>query len=256
MRYFERRILNRVNYIICPSAYALNHLVGITKKDLNSSVVLPVGRSLSETARNLASEQAPSMRQSFGIDEDVPLVACVARYEKQKDLPTLVDAFVEVLKALPRARLFIAGTGSDSDRVSIQRYIDSRRVNHAVSLIGYVNQPDVLIASAQLMVLSSIYETVPLVLLESLQLGTPVVMTDVGIASEILNGENGQFVPVGDSAALAQAIQTWCERASSNTIDVHSLRDSADTFVDRDACVNPIIQIYESLAHNKKAITQ
>jgi glycosyltransferase involved in cell wall biosynthesis len=246
MRFLERRIIRQTDHIICPSAFALAHLETFTNK-ISSSVILPIGRSLSDTARKLAHEQAPGLRQSFGVDDDVPLAVCVARYDIQKDLPTLIDAFEIVMKSYPRARLFIAGSGTDHDRTVIQKHIDKRGVNHGVSLIGYTDQPDTLIAASDVMVLSSIYETVPLVLLEALQLGTPVVMTDVGIAGEILHMPLGQYVPVRDVAQLAQAIETWCSADAANTIDAHrkTREATADSLLDRDACVIPVIDIYQ-----------
>jgi glycosyltransferase involved in cell wall biosynthesis len=251
MRAIEKRIIKKADHIICPSAFALAHLVDVNEYETKSTVILPVGREVSIKARELAKEQAPLVRKSFGIDDDVPLAVCVARYDPQKDLPTLIEAFSMVVKENPRARLFIAGTGTDSHRSAIQKHIDSLKMNHAISLIGYVDQPDALMACAQLMVLSSRYETVPLVLLESLQLGTPVVMTEVGIASEILDGSCGTYVPVGDSQAMATAIQTWFDPAKQNTIDTTSRELRANEFVDRDTCVAPIITIYEQLCSIK-----
>lgn len=247
MRWVEKRIIAQADHVICPSEFARQHLIGVNDNNTQSSVILPVGREVSHIARKLAHEQAPRLRYSFGIDDDVPLVVCVARYDPQKDLPTLIDAFSFVVKEIPRARLFIAGTGPDHHRSSIQKYIDTLRLNHAVSLIGYVDQPDSLIASAELMVLSSRYETVPLVLLESLQLGTPVVMTRVGIATEILDGTCGEHVEIGNSRAMADAIIQWCI-AKKSSVDDQAIREArADAFVDRTSCVDPIVTIYSQL---------
>jgi glycosyltransferase involved in cell wall biosynthesis len=79
-----------------------------------------------------------------------------------------------------------------------------------VGLPGFVDNPYAYMSRASLFVLSSRWEALPTVLIEALYCGAPLIATDCpGGTREILaDGQYGQLVPVGDVAALAQAIET------------------------------------------------
>ena len=99
--------------------------------------------------------------------------------------------------------------GEGPDRESLQRLVADLGLADRVTLPGYVENPLPYMRRAAVVVLSSVWEGFPAVLVEAMACGTPVVSTDCPSGpSEILdNGEYGQLVPVGDVDALAMSIE-------------------------------------------------
>lgn len=141
---------------------------------------------------------ASEVRAAYGIAPGERLVVTVARLHPQKDLPTLFAAIGE----LGGVRLLVVGTGPEEATL--------RAVAPAnVSFAGQLDSAADELAAADLVVISSRWESGPLVLFEALQLGRPVVSTAVGAAPDVLE----HVVPVGDAAALRVAVVDALERS-------------------------------------------
>lgn len=242
-------ILSRADAVICPSKFTVRQLKLTPSNERKCSVILPVGRALSSDEKKSARENVAGVRKAYGVENDLVLF-CLARIDPQKDFTTLLAAFSLVRQKDAHVKLLIAGGGTKSRIDVLNDMISDLGIEGSVDVLGYVDAPDDLIAASDIMVLSSLYETVPLVVLEALQLGVPVVMTETGIAQEILKDDCGTYVPVGNAQALARAIETWCERVRANTIDHQALESVADSWVDPQACVQPVIDIYSTLVQN------
>jgi len=144
---------------------------------------------------------------------DPPLVLAVGRLDAVKDFPMLVRAFAEVHRSRD-ARLIILGEGPE--RTRILKEAERCGVSEWVDLPGYVDNPFVFMKAADVVVVSSVSEGLSNVMIEALALGTPVVSTDCGGPREILqNGVFGEIVPVGDSEAMAAAIERVLENPPS-----------------------------------------
>ncbi len=135
-----------------------------------------------------------------------PVILAVGRLSPQKDFPTLIRAFAEVLRAV-HARLLILGQGSE--RPLLEALVTELGLQRDVSLPGFVENPYAYMAQASLFVLSSRFEGLPLVLIEALCCGARVVAADCesGPREILLDGQYGRLVPVGSVPGLAQAIR-------------------------------------------------
>ncbi|ASC70752.1 Glycosyltransferase type 1 [Halomicronema hongdechloris C2206] len=134
-----------------------------------------------------------------------PVILGVGKLEPQKDFPTLIRAFAQVRSHRP-CRLAILGWGPGQE--ALQALIDDLGIAADAALLGYVENPYAYMARAQAFVLSSAWEGLPTVLIEAMALGLPVISTDCKSGpDEILKGgQYGPLVPVGDSDAIAEAI--------------------------------------------------
>lgn len=134
-----------------------------------------------------------------------PVIMGAGRFQRQKDFPTLIRAFAQV-RAGRDCRLMILGDGGG--RARLETLIAELGLGADVALPGFQPQLPAYLARAALFVLSSAWEGSPNVLTEALALGVPVVATDCPSGpSEILaGGRHGPLVPVGDVAALAEAM--------------------------------------------------
>lgn len=134
-----------------------------------------------------------------------PVILGVGKLKAQKDFPNLIRAF-GLLRQSRDARLLIAGDGPD--RGGLEEFVRAEGRGGDVALLGFVANPFAYMARADLFVLSSEFEGLPGVLIQALACGCPVVSTDCPSGpNEILEGgRHGPLVPVGDPAALAEAM--------------------------------------------------
>ncbi len=133
------------------------------------------------------------------------LLLAAGRLRPQKDFSTLLRA-LKIVRQNHDVRLMILGEGEERPR--LEDLVKELRLEACVSLPGIVRNPYAYMARADLFVLSSAWEALPTVLIEALAVGLPVVATDcVSGPREILrDGRYGALVPVGDVAALAEAV--------------------------------------------------
>ena len=138
-------------------------------------------------------------RVTTDSDCDVPLVLTVARIAPQKDLPTLVAAAGSLHSP---ARWVVVGGGDERLRASLE----SELSGIPLDLVGA--QPDVQawLRAADVFVLTSRWEARALVVQEAMAAGLPVVATRTGGLPGLI-GEAGLLVPVGDSRAVADAVE-------------------------------------------------
>jgi glycosyltransferase involved in cell wall biosynthesis len=148
-----------------------------------------------------------------------PVILGVGRLVEQKDFPTLIRAFALLRRVRP-ARLVILGGGKDeattkAAHAALLQAAVAHGVGDDIALPGFVSNPFAFMARAAVFVLSSRYEGLPTVLIEALACGCPVVSTDCpGGAREILDdGRYGELVPVGEDAAMADAILRTLDRS-------------------------------------------
>jgi glycosyltransferase involved in cell wall biosynthesis len=148
--------------------------------------------------------QEPVDRDWFASDGQ-PVVIAVGRLVKQKDFPTLLQAFRRVRDERP-AQLLILGEGPD--RSDLEALVAHLKLEQDVELPGFVDNPYAFMARAQLFVLSSAWEGFGNVLAEAMACGCPVVSTDCesGPAEILEGGRHGPLVPVGNADALAEAM--------------------------------------------------
>jgi glycosyltransferase involved in cell wall biosynthesis len=154
-------------------------------------------------ARSREPVDHPWMGSGLGQERDRPVIVAVGRLKGQKDFPTLLRAFAALKRP---ARLIILGEGPD--REALERLRSELGLTDSVDLPGFTDNPYAWMRAADLFVLSSRYEGSPNVLVEAMAVGTPVVATDCPSGPRVLlrDGELGPLVPVGDSDALAAAM--------------------------------------------------
>jgi len=167
-----------------------------------------------------AAERREELRARFGFSGFTWLA--VARLTPEKDFP---NAFRALEQLPPETQLLIAGGGPEQAALEAQ-------AGPNVRFLGRRTDVPELLAAADGFVLPSQLEGLPMVLLEAAAAGLPVVSTDVGGVSEIVeDGQSGLLVPPGDSAALADAmlrLQTApaAERARlAHNARTHALRN-------------------------------
>lgn len=141
-------------------------------------------------------------RAEFGIKPAARLIVSVGRLVPEKSQDLLIRAF-GIATTGTDTRLLIAGAGPNRD--ALQAQVEAAELGHRVALLGARSDVPALLNAADLFVLSSDVEGMPLVLAEAFACGCPVVATDASGVAEVL-GELGTIVPRQDARALAGAM--------------------------------------------------
>jgi glycosyltransferase involved in cell wall biosynthesis len=154
---------------------------------------------------NPSHRPPPGMKSGLGFAEDDLVLLVPARLEPQKGHAVFLEALPRVLKEFPRVRTVFAGEGAL--RVELEAQCQRLGLDRNVCFVGRQSNIDDWFALCDLTVLPSFFEGLPLVAVESLAAGKPMVATAVdGTPEVILDGKTGLTVPPGDPERLAAAI--------------------------------------------------
>jgi glycosyltransferase involved in cell wall biosynthesis len=134
-------------------------------------------------------------------------VLFIGRLAAVKGVPLLLEAFARVRPSYPDARLTLVGDGPD--RAALEAQATTLGLTGTARFAGYRSQEEVaaLLAEADMLVLPSFAEGLPVVLMEALASRIPVIATQVAAVAELVrDGETGYLVPPGDVESLADRI--------------------------------------------------
>jgi glycosyltransferase involved in cell wall biosynthesis len=157
-----------------------------------------------------ATADAAAARARLGLGPDDLAVGTVGRLTWQKGLDDLFAAVRLVRPRVPRAHFFVIGGGRDAPLVEAAAAAPD--VAGAVTLLGQRDDVPDLLAAMDIVVQSSRREAMAQTTLEAMAAGRAVVSTDtVGADEAIEDGVSGLIVPVGDAAAMAEAVVTLAD---------------------------------------------
>jgi GalNAc-alpha-(1->4)-GalNAc-alpha-(1->3)-diNAcBac-PP-undecaprenol alpha-1,4-N-acetyl-D-galactosaminyltransferase len=157
--------------------------------------------------QNFLPPRGGSEPETFSfLSDNGHYIVGMGRLSPEKGFDRLIKAFHLIEKDCPSWKLLIVGEGSL--RMELTRRVASLGLEDRVMLPGRVSNPRTLFRRCDLFVLSSESEGFPLVLLEAMSAGLPVVSfdCDFGPREIITPGVSGVLVPAGDIAALSRAI--------------------------------------------------
>jgi glycosyltransferase involved in cell wall biosynthesis len=145
------------------------------------------------------------LKASLGFREDDPVLVVAARLEPQKGHRVLLKALRAVRREFPQVRLLCLGEGRLREELESQ--VCDLGLEGSVHFLGYQSNVENWLALADLTVLPSFWEGLPLAAIESLAAGRPVVATAVdGTPEVVIDGKTGFTVPPANPERLAGAI--------------------------------------------------
>ena len=162
-------------------------------------------------------EKRNILRHSLGICDESPLLLSVGRLTEAKDYPNLLNAFSALPSKYDNSRLVIIGAGEQED--VLKSLSKKLKIAERIHFLGLRRDICDWMSAADLYVMSSAWEGMPLVLLEAMACERVIVATDCGGVREVL-GDAGFLVPPMDSKKLTLAIVNALELPSSKRIDL------------------------------------
>ncbi len=200
-RRMYRRWVSRVSGVIAVSDEVRESIVD--ELGLASHItVIPNGVDVD---RYGPTEERARVREELDVPPDAVLMVMVGTFKRQKGHAFLIDAAAEVLPAHPEARLVLVGDGEL--RGEMEQRVRDAQLDDAVRFLG--NRRDVprILGAADCFVLPSLWEGLPMALLEAMAAQLPCLGTEVsGTSQAMVPGVTGLLVAPGDSDALGAAM--------------------------------------------------
>ena len=178
-------------------------------------------------------------------DCDCREITFIGRIDPQKNPADLIEAFEKLLcKVREQAigqRIVLRMVGSGNLDEKIKSMVQEKGLTDNVIFDGIRQDMEQVYASSDVVVLSSDYEGMPNCLIEAIASGIPVVSYDCPFGPrEIITGDNGYLVPMGDTDALAEAMYT----ALNKDWDVDAIMASASKFSPKLAAAE-LVDVFE-----------
>jgi glycosyltransferase involved in cell wall biosynthesis len=188
----------------------VDHLITVSHAQRQTYERIGVAPELMTTVPNGIRARGPgagrdAARVALGLDGDQPVVLTVGRLTVMKGQRHLLDAVPELARRFGGVAVVVIGQGHLHAQLRSQA--EALGVADRVHLVGHRADARMLLDAADVFVLPSRHEGMPLVLLEAMDAGLPVVATRViGSEEVVVDGETGLLVRPQDPAALAAAL--------------------------------------------------
>ncbi|MBI3313088.1 MAG: glycosyltransferase family 4 protein [Candidatus Omnitrophica bacterium] len=175
------------------------------------------------TISNAVSLRPPDLQILQQLQQRFPklpgqmTVLFLGRLEEQKGHRDLIEA-VERMKPEYRKRLKVLIAGEGKLKPFLQQKVTRRNLNPQFEFLGFLPQTPELLALSDFLILPSLYEGMPLVVIEAFAAGKTVIATDIPGTREVVeNGRNGLLVPLKNPARLAEALEHWLDHPEEIT---------------------------------------
>jgi glycosyltransferase involved in cell wall biosynthesis len=199
----DKRLIRLFDRIVAVSELIRNEMVeaGVPGGKIT---VIDNGVDVEEIEKQVRSALPGEM---FPEDDATKIVGAIGSLKEEKGFRFLIEAAGNVVPTEGKVKFLIVGDGPL--RGELERLAASRGAEGNIVFTGYRNDVYKLLGTFDIFVLPSVKEGLPMVLLEAMAAGIPVVATRVGAVPRVLiDGVNGLLVSPGDAGALRKAIET------------------------------------------------
>jgi len=226
------------DYVVSPSKTSLEMLIS---RGVDRSRARQLGLGVHKW--NAPDEdRIKQIRAEFLGTSGTHLVLSLSRLDEQKALDVLIKIAANAQKIIPGLRIVVGGDGPLLE--TLQKLAQEEGVDDIVVFPGLLRDVECYLCASDLYVLTSRWEELPISIVEALRAGLPVIATNCGGVSELVDDTVGRLCEVDDEAALTQALCEICEndelreRLSANAFK----RSSESRF-----CINSVNQTFEDM---------
>jgi glycosyltransferase involved in cell wall biosynthesis len=194
------------------------------------------------------SETCNAIRTRFGISANSCVIGVFGRLSPEKGVFIGIESFAEVARAEDRFHLLIVGDGQMYGETKAR--IHELGLGNRVTLAGYQQDMKGYYQAIDLLMIPSLSEGLPNVLLEAMSLEVPAVCTRVGAIPEVIHdGENGWLVKPNDAPELARRLTEILEHADRLPLIGASAKKSLYPRFSPEHRVKEFVSIYDELLH-------
>lgn len=203
-RVLANRFLLRRRDRVVAVGNAVRHAL-VANEGISAKRIAVIHNGIDATAFNDRRCDRNQLRSEIGVAPDDLTLIQVARLDYLKDHATAIRALERVRAQRPDACLVLVGDGPEQAKIEAE--VRQRGLSGRVHFLGLRTDVARLVQAADIFLLTSISEGIPLTLIEAMSAGLPVVATRVGGVGEIVaEGQTGLLAPAGDDRGLANQI--------------------------------------------------
>lgn len=174
-------------------------------------------------------------------------VLYAGRFSPEKNVMLLLRAFMRLRREVPDARLLLAGSGPEEE--TLRRTAAKWGIGEAVRFVPWTDDVASVYAQADVAALGSDREGYGRFPAEAMSYGLPVVMTDVGLAREVVrNATEGFIVPVGDAELLGVALVKLAKERHTRMLMSAAARRRAETLPKPEEIVERVTRFWKRSA--------
>jgi glycosyltransferase involved in cell wall biosynthesis len=252
----KMRVYNQLNRLTLPRASRVITVCGPFARQLSGAGVRP--ERISVVHSSIAAPRAPraedvsELKKRLGVNEGERVILAVGRLSREKGHVGLVHALERLRRESQGLRFKLVVVGEGPERERVESAAESLSLSDRVVFAGHASDVRPFYALADVMALPSHSEGSPLVLLEAMAAGVPVVATAVGGVPEVASdGETALLAPPHDASAFANALA----RVLADETLARSLADKAAAHVAEnfspEARARSLVRIYAALVSDE-----
>ncbi len=232
----QRLVIGGSNLVTCISEDTKQHY------GLNSAVVIHNGVDTSKFRPDNEGRERKRMELKLGNSF---VLLFIGRLDVNKGIRELIEVVGSLAPDSPNLRLLLVGTGEDE---LVRRWISEHKLEEHATMVGQVENAAPYYRSADLFILFSAFEGVPLTLLEAMASGLPCLATSVGGIPEIVtDGADGYLVQAGDKKGLSAAIVHIMNSEGEASAISAEARKTVENRFDLSSMVEKYLGVYGSL---------
>lgn len=201
--FHDKKLFTRLSYHKC-NIIACGEMVKQNLTDyynLSASNVSVIHNAVSSLEKNIIPDKTLQAYRQSGYF----LIGNIGRLSQQKGMKFFIQACAYIKKSVGKIKFIIVGEGEERD--DLKRQVQELGLSEDIIFLGYRQDIQDIIGQLDFIVLSSLWEGLPLTPLEAFSMGKTVVATNVdGTVEEVVDGYNGLLVPPANSHALADAM--------------------------------------------------
>ena len=194
-----------------------------------------------------ARERA-AIRREWGIADDAPVIGFVGRLAPIKGADLFLQTAVRLSREFPSLRAVLVGEGEQ--RGELEAYAAGEGFS-GVRFLGHRDDVGDVLTAIDVVLMPSRHEGLPLVLLEAMAAGRPIVATAVGGIPEVVDGRSAWLVPPGSVDALTEATRT----ALTDPMRAEALAKTAQGMVHRftaERMAERVIEVYRTMEEGRQ----
>lgn len=233
----------------------VNKIIAVSDAQRKKINNLGIGQKNTSVVRNAisvndypvySSIHRSKFRQKLGINDDAIMVVSAGRMSKEKGQIYLINAIDKIYDKI--ANVYFVFCGDGPDRSKLEEIVSIYKINKICKFVGFRKDLPEFFNAMDIMVLPSLTEGLPNVVLEAFAVRKPVIASNVGGVNEIvIESQNGKLTPPADVECLGKSILELVE--SSNKREVfgnngYNLVKNKFTFQKQ---LNEIEKIYEDI---------
>lgn len=185
-------------------------------------------------------------RRALGLGAEEKVIGCVGRLVWQKGFSLMIDAMPEVLQGEPKAVLTVFGDGPL--REELKERAEKLGLGTKVKLFGFRDDVPRVLAALDVFAMPSLKEGFPILLLEAMAAGCPVVATDIDGVREAWNERAGALVPPNDPSALAKVVLRLLKNPTESAAFARAGREHAAKNFSLSKMIERTQNLYRELA--------